>query len=144
MAMDISSVTSDTQGLTGVNRMSDLSSEQFIQILITELQNQDPFNPNDTSALLEQISSIRNIESQMDLQTSMEALVSQNQVASAGGMIGKYVEGHNASNNVVGGVVTSVRVSGDEIILELDSGYSMNMDRVLTISDAAPLSEGGA
>lgn len=142
--MEIGATNTDTQTLTGVNRMSELSSEEFIQILITELQNQDPFNPNDTSAMLEQISSIRNIESQMDLQTSMEQLVQQNQVASAGGMIGKYVEGHNASNNVVGGVVTSVRVSGDDIILELDSGHSMNMDRVLTISDATPLSEGGA
>ena len=141
--MQISATSTDTSAVTGVNRMADLSSEEFIQILITELQNQDPFNPSDTNAMLEQISSIRNIESQMDLQTRLEDLVSQNQMSAAGGLIGKYVEGLNASNNNVSGVVTSIKLSGDEIILELDSGYTLNMNRVLTIGQT-PLAAGGA
>ena len=42
-----------------------LDSEEFLNIMFTELQNQDPFEPNDSSALLEQLNSIRSIESDM-------------------------------------------------------------------------------
>ena len=72
--MDISATSSNTAAATGVNRMADLSSEEFVQILITELQNQDPFNPSDTNAMLEQISSIRNIDQS---QTKNEEVVEQ-------------------------------------------------------------------
>ena len=54
-------------GTTGSNRFNELSSEDFMQIIFTELQQQDPFEPNDSSALLEQLNSIRAIESDIEL-----------------------------------------------------------------------------
>ena len=45
------------------SRFNELASEDFIQIIFTELTNQDPLAPNDTSALLDQLNSIRSIES---------------------------------------------------------------------------------
>ena len=90
------------------SRFSDLSSEQFIEVLFAELQNQDPFQPSDSGALLEQLSSLRNIESQLSLQTQMETLVSQNQLASAGNLIGKLVAGlDNLNMNRVTNVASS-------------------------------------
>ena len=37
------------------SRFNDMSSEEFMKIIFTELQQQDPFKPNDSSALLEQL-----------------------------------------------------------------------------------------
>ena len=139
--MQISGATT-TQAGAGVNRFSELSSEQFIQIMIQELQNQDPLQPQDSSALLEQLSSIRNIESQMTLQEELSDLVLQNQVASAGNLIGRYVEGLAGDNNRIGGVVTSVRVADGNVMLELDTGLTLSMDRVAKITEL-PASEGG-
>ena len=42
-------------GAGGSNRFNELSSEDFMKIIFTELQQQDPFEPNDSSALLEQL-----------------------------------------------------------------------------------------
>ena len=39
-----------------------LGSEEFLKIILTELTSQDPLSPNDTSALLDQISTIRSIK----------------------------------------------------------------------------------
>ncbi|MBI1336387.1 MAG: hypothetical protein GC164_05435 [Phycisphaera sp.] len=111
-----------------------ITSDQFIKIMVSELTKQDPLNPQDTSKLLEQLSSIRNIESQVNLQDQLESLVMQNQVASAGNLIGKVVTGLNDSNYQVSGLVTSVRVQDGNAILELDSGNSLSMDRVTLIS----------
>ena len=116
------------------NGFSDISSEDFVKILVTELTQQDPLSPNDTQAVLEQLSSLRNIESQVDLQDKLEALVSQNQVAQASGMIGKVVEGLDGNDQKVGGQVVSVRVVDGAAVLELDTGKTLPMNRVTTIT----------
>jgi len=116
---------------------SDLSSDEFIKVMLTELSNQDPFEPQDSGALLEQLSSLRNIESQLSLQEQLEDLVLQNQVSAAGGLIGKVVSGLDNNNTQASGLVTSVRVQDGKAILELDSGRSLPMDRVVEISELA-------
>lgn len=117
------------------SKFADLSTDEFVKILLTELQNQDPLNPQDTQALLEQISSIRNIESQVGLSSRLESLVTQNQVATAGNLIGKLVQGIDSLNTNTTGLVTSVRVTDEGVFLELDNGRSMRMDQVTTISE---------
>lgn len=117
---------------------STLGSDEFIKIMISELTHQDPFKPQDSSALLEQMSSLRNIESQLSLQEKLESLVLQNQLSSAGGLIGKVIEGLDANNNDVTGLVTSVRVENGKAVLELDSGKQLAMDRVTRISELQP------
>ena len=77
------------------SRFNDLSSEEFIKIIFTELQNQDPFKPNDSGALLDQLNSIRSIESDIDMSKRLQSIVSQNQLSTAGGLIGKRVAGLN-------------------------------------------------
>ncbi|MEX2213104.1 MAG: flagellar hook capping FlgD N-terminal domain-containing protein [Phycisphaeraceae bacterium] len=111
-----------------------LSSTDFIKVLLTELSNQDPFQPQDSGALLEQLSSLRNIESQLSLQKGLESLVLQNGVTSAAGLIGKDVEGLDANNDSISGVVASVRVERGKAVLELSSGKSLAIDRVTSIS----------
>jgi len=125
-------------GLTPESGASDayanLSSDEFIKIMLTELTNQDPLQPNDSQAILEQLSSLRNIESQLSLQEQLESLVLQSGVTQAGGLIGKLVEGLDADDNTVSGVVTSVRVEGGNVRLELDSGRLLPLDRVTAVT----------
>lgn len=124
----------NSQPAAANNRFADLSSDEFIHVMLSELKNQDPFKPQDSSALLEQLSSLRNIESQMTLQETLKELVFQNQIVGAGNMIGKLVEGLDGNNDRITGLVTSVRVANGEVILELDSGQQLDMNRVSTIS----------
>lgn len=117
----------------GSNKFAELDTAEFINILTAELKNQDPLNPQDTSALLEQINSLRNIESESALQNSLKGLVEQNQVAAASNLIGKLVEGLDHGNRQTDGLVTSVRVTNDGVFLELDNGRTMPMDNVTSI-----------
>lgn len=112
-----------------------MSTEKFVGVLIEELRQQDPFNPQDSTALLEQLSSLRNIESQMDLQDQLRTLVLQNQVSAAGGMIGKVIQGRDTNNDPVTGRVSAVRVAEGKAILELESGRNVPMDNVSKVSD---------
>ena len=129
-------------GVGGSNRFNELSSEDFMKIIFTELQQQDPFEPNDSSALLEQLNSIRAIESDIELTKNLEDIVFQNQLATAGNMIGKTVEGLTATNDRVVGNVFAVIREGNEVTLQLDSGWEIPANNVQVIVDPASLPEG--
>lgn len=116
------------------NGFGSLDSSEFTKIILSELSNQDPFKPNDTQALLEQLSSLRNIESQTSLQDSLEKLVLQNSLSQAGSLIGKIVEGVDANTDKVTGKVTSVRVTNGEPTLQLDTGRQVKMTAVSLIT----------
>lgn len=113
-----------------VNRFQDMKSEDFIKIIFTELSNQDPFKPNDSAALLEQLNSIRSIESDIQLVDKLDSLVTQNQMASAGTLIGRYVTGLTDSAQRVSGYVVSANRQGDNVRLSLDSGLSIGFDQL--------------
>ncbi|HAI12115.1 MAG TPA: hypothetical protein DCM28_10455 [Phycisphaerales bacterium] len=137
MSSAVSGISSSTATSGSSNAFGSMSSEDFINILTEQLANQDPFEPQDSSALLEQLSTLRTVESQMLLSDSIAELVLQNQVATAGGLIGKSVEGKDDSNNSVDGLVTAVRVQDGQAVLELDNGKSLSMDRVTRIVDSS-------
>ena len=115
------------------NGFSAMSSEDFITIMFTELTNQDPTAPADSAALLDQLNSIRSIESDMQMMENLQTLVFENQLSSASSLIGRFVGGLDWSGVRLGGTVTAVIRQGDEIALELDSGAFLPISGVETI-----------
>ncbi|MAD19145.1 MAG: hypothetical protein CMJ52_02855 [Planctomycetaceae bacterium] len=135
----IPSAASSVAGNAGVNRFNEMSSEDFMQIIFTELQQQDPFEPNDSSALLDQLNSIRQIESDISMTEKLENIVFQNQLSSAGNLLGKTVQGILPTGDRVAGSVLSVLREGDTVSLELSSGWLLPMDNVEIIVDPSTL-----
>lgn len=134
---------SGSQASASTSRFSEMSSEDFMKIIFTELQSQDPFKPNDSNALLEQLNSIRSIESDMQMEERLNSVVFQNQMSTAGGLIGKRVAGLTADAQRVGGVVKSVSRSEDTITLNLENGWIIPMDNLEYI-DSQPMPGSGA
>jgi flagellar hook assembly protein FlgD len=123
------------------SQFSKMSSEDFIKIIFTELSNQDPFQPNDSAALLQQLDSIRSIEADLKLTDQLQSLVFENQLAGASNMIGKFIGGVTADNNRVAGFVVSVIRQGDSVNLELDNGWIVPVSGVETVIDPDQLPE---
>jgi len=118
---------------TASSGFSSMSSADFIRIMFTELANQDPFAPSDSSALLEQMNSIRSIESNIDLMERLDTLVFENKLSSAANLIGKEIQGLTPDGLRVEGAVTTVRRFGDDVLLELANGWRLSIDNVETI-----------
>lgn len=115
---------------SGSSGLSALSSEQFAKIIFTELGKQDPLQPNDTNALIEQISNLRSIESNMDLSKQLGQLVSQNEFASAATLIGKRVSGLTESQARATGIVKSVSRTEDGSVVQLTTGDRINVSNL--------------
>ena len=132
--MNTSAITSSTPPNTVRSKNMELKSEDFIKMMITQLQNQDPMEPAKNGELLAQMSQIGQLQSSTMVQESLKGMVLQNQIGSAGNLIGKTIEGLDATNEKVTGLVNSVRVESDGVYLELDSGKKLALSRVTTIA----------
>jgi flagellar basal-body rod modification protein FlgD len=113
-----------------------LKTEDFIKMMITQLQHQDPLEPAKNQELLAQMSQIGQLQSQTLLQESLQGLVLQQNLGAAGNLIGKVVEGVDDAGEQARGLVTSVRVQDKQVLLELDNGKRLSLGKVTGIATA--------
>jgi len=109
----------------GSSAFSALSSEDFTKIILQELSRQDPLQPSDTSTLIQQLSGLRSIQSDMDLGDKLQDLVRQNEFASATTLLGSRVTGRSIDNLDVEGVVKSVVRSSYGAVVTLEDSTRM-------------------
>lgn len=114
-----------------------LTTNDFVKMMITQLQNQDPLQPTSSDQLMSQMSQIGQLQSTTQLQTTLTGLAQQTQIGAASSLIGKQVAGLDSNNNPLTGIVTSVQVSTSGIGLQLDNGNSLDLAKVTTISPPA-------
>ena len=133
------SVINQPNTTPGANGFANLSSGEFLQIILSELSNQDPLAPNDTAAILEQLSGIRNIETQTQLDDKLSDLVTQNSISTSANFIGKFVSGLDANNNNAQGIVESLSVRDGKPVLNLAGGAELEAERVTQVEDLGNL-----
>jgi flagellar hook assembly protein FlgD len=109
-----------------------------MKIIFTELQQQDPLKPNDSNALLQQLNSIRSIESDVAMGDKLQSIVFQNQLASAGNLIGKNITGLNDQSQRVSGTVKSVTREGQKVSLILNNNWKVPIDNLENINATQP------
>ncbi len=71
-----SSTASPTQQIAG-------NFDTFLQLLTTQLQNQDPLDPMDTTQFTQQLVEFASVEQQIDMNTNMQTLISDQQTTQA-------------------------------------------------------------
>ncbi|HLO39526.1 MAG TPA: flagellar hook capping FlgD N-terminal domain-containing protein [Phycisphaerales bacterium] len=123
---------------SAASAFSSMKSEDFLQLILMELTKQDPMQPNDTQALLDQLSTVYNIQSQMDLSTRMGDIVDRDELASASSMIGRYITGISEDITRVEGTVAAVTKTKDGSVLVLEDGTRVPMKDVDGVIDALP------
>lgn len=108
-----------------------MDSNMFMKLLMTELRNQNPMEPMDSTEMMTQIAQLATVESVNNLNASFKDLLKVAQMGSASGLAGKEVEFRAGSDNMRG-TVDSVSVSNDKMYLNID-GYKVNIADVLAI-----------
>ncbi len=118
-----------TKGLGG------MKAEDFLSIMVKELQQQDPFEPTSSKDLINQVGQVSSIQSNMELIQTLKELSLNQQLSAASSLLGKLVLGRNEDGDEVNGIVTGVKREGDKIYIELDSGQQLSIDNVLQVFD---------
>lgn len=114
----IPTIEPNQQATAGVNQpandLRDVDLDSFLQLLITEMQNQDPLNPMENSEILQQISQIREISATDKLSDTLSAVRLGQNMTTASSLIGKQVTALSDDAEEVEGVVERVSVITDE------------------------------
>src|SRR5699024_6505732 len=85
--MDISNIASQTAGLTGQNKQADnnkLGQEQFLQLLVAQMRNQDPINPMDGKEFASQLAQFNSVEQLIGVNKGLKSLRQSQEMMSAG------------------------------------------------------------
>lgn len=115
-------------GLNGVN------AQTFLQLLVAQLQYQDPSNPTDPTQFLSQTAQFQEVEQLQTLQTSLTAMQSSLAAASASGMLGQQVTATGADGtSQISGVVTSVNLSSAGPVLTV-GGTQVPLSSVTSVA----------
>ena len=129
--------------LSGDNSLASLTSnfQDFLSLLTTQLQNQDPLNPTDTNEFTQQITQISGVQQQLISNQLLQSLVAaQGGVTSAANLIGDQVtaQSSTASANAapISGVVTAVSQSNGQTQLTI-GGNQVPLSEVTGVTSNA-------
>ena len=103
-----------TPATRGTNDLKDLDLNQFLQLMISELTNQDPLNPMDNTQLVQQLGSIREIAATDKLSAALSTLQAEQSLTTASSLIGKQVTALTTDNENISGKVDRITVDVDE------------------------------
>lgn len=135
-----STAASASTDTTTAASLSGMSGMDFMQILVKQLQYQDPFEPMGNDQMISQMANIRELEMNTRLTERLEQLTSQQRFGSAAALIGKYAVGEISTEDgtAIGieGIITGLRfTSAGDVILELDTGDMLPLASVERVAD---------
>lgn len=100
---------------TGAARdLRNVDVDKFLELLIAEMQNQDPLNPMDNAQMLQQIGQIREISATNQLSDTLSAVLLGQNLSTASSLIGKHVTALTDDARNVEGTVDRVSMEKDE------------------------------
>ncbi|OIS64651.1 flagellar basal body rod modification protein [Bacillus subtilis] len=118
---------------------SSLGKDEFLKILMTQVQNQDPLNPVDDKEFISQMATFSSLEQIMNLNTTMTKFVeNQDPFTTYVDWMGKEVswtDGKSATDKT--GAVSSVKHSKGNYYLVLDDGTEISPANVMSVGQSS-------
>ncbi len=118
-----------------------LGQDDFLKIMIAELQNQDPSQTTDSTQFVAQLAQFSALEQMTNmvqavdkLDSDLTALSQQNLLAQGASLLGKQVSGTDAQGNSVQGTVSQVTMQNGEVQLQIGSS-TLTLNQVETIGN---------
>ena len=145
MAVTSATSTTGSSAATAESQsgVSSLTSKDFLKLLITQLQNQDPTDPMSNEEMLSQLSMIRDLQSNIELDktlaTMTESLSSNSasqQLSTAASLIGKSIVGTNSDGETVTGVVDRAFLEDGKVFVEIGLNR-VELSQISSIEESA-------
>ena len=128
--------SSSTTGTAKVNDNASLGKDDFLKLLVAQMQNQDPMNPTDSTASIAQMAQFSSLEQMTNIATSMDALnksmtnfSQQSSLTQGAALIGKTVSGVDTDGKTpIEGTVEAVKWLDGDPKLQILKADGTNVD----------------
>ena len=130
---DLIGKTDDPYAVKGTQ--DSLDKQAFLELLTTQLQHQNPLEPMDNQQFVSQMAEFSALEQMQNLNKNFAAVA----LMQASTILGKYVEGAPLGggnvDDLIGGIVSSIRMGEDGQISLLVGGREIDASLVKTVSE---------
>jgi len=114
---------------------SDLQAN-YLNLLVTQLKNQDPLDPMNNDQMTAQLAQISQVQQLQNLSTSFASILALTQQEQAASLIGKQVTyTPDGADTAVTEGVTGVSLADGNILLQTDSGTMVSPANVTAIQE---------
>ncbi|WP_216827983.1 flagellar hook assembly protein FlgD [Alkalihalobacterium elongatum] len=121
-----------------------LGKDDFLKILITQLQNQDPTNPMDDREFISQMAQFSSLEQMTNMNKTLEKFIAsqtENKLVQNSHLIGKEIlwqkEGSISDRDLETNTVKAVRQRDGQVSVQLENGNWILVDQIKQISAGA-------
>ncbi|MGX1309779.1 flagellar basal-body rod modification protein FlgD [Amorphus suaedae] len=103
----------------------------FLQLLVTQLKNQDPTEPVDSTQYMSQLATFSQVEQQMQSNAKLESLLTSSTLSLGESVIGRTVTSADGSES---GEVVSVKITSDGPQATLANGSTLMIGAGVVVS----------
>ena len=127
--------TEITQAKNRVTGSTKLGQDAFLQLMMKQMQYQDPMKPMDNTQMIAQQAQFSTISELQKLNANVK---NSNQIMQASSLIGKTVSLPNPDNpaEILEGKVTEAKINSKGASIVLDNGKDYPMDTITSIKDS--------
>lgn len=108
--------TGNTQAAAGTGS-GELTQDDFMLLLMTQLKYQDPMEPMDSESMLNQFTQLNSLEELQNINQNVSDLSSSESLTDASSLIGRQVSVANEYGIVQNGIVSSISQNQNQIEL---------------------------
>ena len=128
--VDVSSTTS-----TPVTHKTELDSGAFLQLMLSQLKNQNPLDPMNDKDFMAQMTQMNSLQEQQKMNKTLTQLANSSSMSQAANLIGRNIEANMPDGTTTSGLVTSVTLQDGAVTLMLG-------DKPVPFSDLLSVSAG--
>ncbi|MBZ8131802.1 flagellar hook assembly protein FlgD [Afifella sp. IM 167] len=105
--------------------------DAFLKLLVTQLKNQDPTKPMDSTEYMAQLATFSQVEQSITTNTKLDSLLTSSAIEQANQMIGRTLTSADGS---VSGEVKSVRIVSGGLVANLADGSQLEVGAGTVVS----------
>lgn len=112
-----SAVTGTAAAEAAMKKSTGMNKDDFLKLFVTQLQNQDPLNPQDGTQFIGQLAQLTQVEQAYNTNTNLQNMLNQgsnNATLAAVSLIGKQIEAPGSLVNLQSGSPASVNFKLDQ------------------------------
>jgi len=129
----------ETQTTSVVNDApgAQLGKDDFLKLLVAQMQNQDPTNPTDDTQMASQLAQFSALEQMTNVAQSVDQLSSTMQLGQTFDLIGHDIAYTQSDGSTASGVVDGVSVSDGAATLDV-GGVSVSPSAITAVGQSVP------
>ncbi|MGU3359015.1 flagellar hook assembly protein FlgD [Methylobacterium sp. M6A4_1b] len=118
-----------TKTATGI--AASMNADTFLTLLMTQLKNQDPTKPMDSTAYVSELATFSQVEQATKTNTKLDSLLSSSFLSQADQIIGRTV---TSADGTTTGEVQSVKITSEGALARLTSGQDVLLTEGISLS----------